>query len=619
MTSEALQLCLSRAGPSLRVLDFTAVRALLALNCYGIMAALRAVPAAAAALEELLTPIETADSLHKQFNPGHACVFYCANVVELCAICPNLCRGDLHIIHCPYRFGGRAAGMQFPKGVRRFLETTSCDDCRADEILSSASCNQPELLIGLRLVVGSLASQREDGSAIAQHLAPCSALQALRIGTRHHGVITKDFIDGLAPLMTSAPLQGARFHQLNRGACTVVMRLLSRSCTLRSLILHSITSIAAEAGTALGVLLRSSTCQLARLELGAEQSWLGTPAITPIAAALQHNSTLTHLSIHEVALDNAGSAALASAIAHSTSLRVFKLDSFCLNEKLLFEGIRGSSLTSLKMVHCRDVVNFQVDHADPSTQLNDALGDERCMLRKLTLDKCSMDLLSVAHGLSQNKSLTALRLCATAASDAEMQAICAALVTRDASLHTLDLSEDYLNRNREVELTEECARELVRSLCSGKLSGLRRLSVSGIPFGDGLTAKLAAAVSQHTTQLETLNMDHCGFGVSGIAALAHLLTSHASLSCLSMNHNDIADAGALALAAAWPMNRSRAELSLRFCNIGRIGVEAILAARESSPIWHLDLDDNADEEEEDEEEDDEADGSDDASEPVEGE
>jgi len=79
--------------------------------------------------------------------------------------------------------------------------------------------------------------------------------------------------------------------------------------------------------------------------------WLGSPAITPIGAALQHNNTLSHLFVSGVALDQAGSAALADAVAHCASLRTLRLSVYGLDAKRLFVGLRGSRLEELQLDH----------------------------------------------------------------------------------------------------------------------------------------------------------------------------------------------------------------------------------------------------------------------------
>ena len=405
-------------------------------------------------------------------------------------------------------------------------------------------------------------------------------------------MFAEDFIDGLTPLLAAAPLQDVHFCSLGLGASAAAARLLSRSSTLRSLSLYSYMGFSADAGSALGSLLRSSTCQLAHLELGAPDRtpnfWRGDDCVTSIAAALQHNNTLVFLSLGQVKLGPDASAALADAVARSTTLRVLDLRSFSLDLARLFVGVRGSRLEELRM---------HTDYGDQSwraagAELSKALSDERTALLKLSIEQCPMHLMSVVKGLGRNESLRKLKLASFPmhrCTDAATGAICKALVFRNASLEKLELCDVYGARDRTSTAT---AQSLVTAFCSGRLTALKELSVRRYHFGDDLTCQLAVAISEHAPQLETLWLDDCGFGTRGAVALARMLTSHASLLFLSVDDNSIGYDGACALADAWPINGTLARLSVQRCKIGSAGVEALFDADVKCPLASLDVDQN---------------------------
>ena len=109
MTPAALRRCLTLAGHSLRVLDLTATtRAHSHLPSCAVCDALRAVPAAAAAREELLTPLERAGGgtprLYWTFGEAQ----------QLRLSCPQLCRGSLYIERDGLRDD---VGSSVPRGV----------------------------------------------------------------------------------------------------------------------------------------------------------------------------------------------------------------------------------------------------------------------------------------------------------------------------------------------------------------------------------------------------------------------------------------------------------------------------------------------------------------------
>ncbi|KAJ1623785.1 hypothetical protein T492DRAFT_845269 [Pavlovales sp. CCMP2436] len=184
---------------------------------------------------------------------------------------------------------------------------------------------------------------------------------------------------------------------------------------------------------------------------------------------------------------------------------------------------------------------------------------------------------------------------------------CAAVLARDASLRSLDVSHNAVGAlgarelgrvlitqgllhtltiadNRlDCEALGELARALLRAATDAGASALTALDLSFNHIEAEGAASLAAALrARPRGGLRTLVLSGNRIGPVGAEALASALRADVSLQTLRLRACHIGDTGAAGLGAALLVNRALAELDLGANGISAAGLEALLGLRPAS-------------------------------------
>ncbi|UOB16523.1 sister chromatid cohesion protein PDS5 [Abyssalbus ytuae] len=152
----------------------------------------------------------------------------------------------------------------------------------------------------------------------------------------------------------------------------------------------------------------------------------------------------------------------------------------------------------------------------------------------------------------------------------------------------LDDIEDYLNRNRRLELLELLKKDQPNAFVDK--NGV--LDFSGITLGEEYISELGKALRGNTTVKE-LNLNGTGIGPDGIRLLADSLQSNKTLEVLHLEGNQIKPEGAGALAGMLEHNGVLKKLMLKNNLIGDDGISYLGKALEkNATLVELHVDNN---------------------------
>ncbi|KAL0205983.1 hypothetical protein P9112_001290 [Eukaryota sp. TZLM1-RC] len=245
-----------------------------------------------------------------------------------------------------------------------------------------------------------------------------------------------------------------------------------------------------------------------------------------LARALESNSSLTTLDLHNNQITDEGAGALARALESNCTLTTLHLE----NNKIADEG--ASALARALESNCTLTTLHLEDNK---------IADEGAS--------------ALARALESNSTLTTLYLEYNDITDEGASALARALES-NSSLTTLDLK--YNN------ITAEGASALARALESNCTLTTLDLKYNNITDEDAIA--LARALESNSS-LTTLDLQNNRIGHEGAIALARALESNSSLTTLDLGDNYITDEGASALARALESNSTLTELNLRRTNI----------------------------------------------------
>ncbi|ROL01501.1 NLR family CARD domain-containing protein 3 [Anabarilius grahami] len=334
----------------------------------------------------------------------------------------------------------------------------------------------------------------------------------------------------------------------------------------------------------LSVLLKERHCKLEKLEL--EYDSIGEKGCAALASSLISNPS--HLRELNLSWNKPGYSAV-------KLLSDLLMDPHCKLEKLqLYDcsiGEEGCAALALALIsnpsHLRELNLNNNEPGDSGVKLlSDVLKDPNCKLEKLQLEYSSVGeegFTALVSGLKLNPShLRELNLSRSEPKDSGVKMLFDLLKDPLCKLEKLQLDD--------CSISERGFAVLVSGLRSNP-SHIRELNMNSNNPGFLGVKQLYDLLGDQHCKLEKLQLEGCGIGEAGCAALALVLISNPShLRELNLNYNEPGDIGVKHLSVLLKNPRCKLEkLELSHCNIREGGCAALISALSSNPTHQREL------------------------------
>eukprot|EP00035_Acanthoeca_spectabilis_P014916 m.293995 g.293995 ORF g.293995 m.293995 type:complete len:407 (+) comp16248_c3_seq1:151-1371(+) len=250
--------------------------------------------------------------------------------------------------------------------------------------------------------------------------------------------------------------------------------------------------------------------------------------------AIRSASGITTIELRSIAIGDAGTVAIASALQAATKLRYLILGSNGI-------GDTGASAIAASLGGWQDLLTLSMSGNQIETAGAAALGQAICSY--LTLSLLSLQFNPI--------------------NDGGFQALCEEL-KRNTSLATV-LLENCQCTAAGLRFVHELAPASLTQLYLGKNA-----------VGDQGAHNIATTL--HDSAVSLVGLNCCGLGPPGAASLAEELEVNVSLTVLALDGNAVQDEGAIALARGLRRNAALTAINLSENRIGDAGAEAIASA-----------------------------------------
>ncbi|CAJ1449725.1 unnamed protein product [Effrenium voratum] len=342
-----------------------------------------------------------------------------------------------------------------------------------------------------------------------------------------------------------------------------------------------------------------------------------TAVVKALAAVLEKNKTMTHVSLGFNGIGDAGAQALALALERNSALTRIDLA----NNNIGDVGAQALA-AALKLNNTMKDLDLRYNEiGDAGAQaLAGALEQNNAMthidLQYNEIGDVGAQALAVT--LEKNTALTHINLTCNGIGIAGAQALAAALKKNNALTHidlainrigvegtqALEEIEGHLARNRAaikdfrlpsyngqppcaVALPQPRIEALAEVL--KRNSAVARINLAKHHIGDQGAQALAQALDTNSA-VTHINLRSSGLRSEGAQALAVMLEKNSTVTHINLECNDISDAGAEALAAALEKNQVVSHISLGNSGLGAAGARALAAAlQKNSAVTHVEL------------------------------